>query len=299
MDSYFSSTSTDAAGTIVEVTFPGTEEPPRFGLGYWSIRGLGAPLTMMLCAAKQPFTLFLYDLVENDSPAWTSDYFAAKAKYIEEYNQPLWNLPFCADREEKRVVCQTNAIISHVGRIYGFMGEDSVSTSQCEELLNELYDLRNIMTKFAYGGPEDTVEKDGGIAKETLAGGMKHLAKLEVLLKIQSNKEGASAAHLVNGKMSAPDFHLFELLDQFEGLCQYYNLGDLYENLPQLKGFKSAFGGLSENQFYLDSWLHKELPYNNTLARFGSLPGPKTYSHTNSASLATWRNKGLVKLSPP
>jgi hypothetical protein len=36
--SYFSSSSTDAAGTTVEVTFPGTEaDTPRFGLGYWSV----------------------------------------------------------------------------------------------------------------------------------------------------------------------------------------------------------------------------------------------------------------------
>jgi len=286
----------------VEVTFPGTEsDTPRFGLGYWSIRGLGAPLTMMLCAAQKPFTLFLYDIVERDS-GWGSDYFAAKKGYIQEYKNPLWNLPFCADRQEKRVICQTNAVFAHIGRVCGFMGQDSVTESQCEELLNEIYDLRNVMTGFAYGGPVG--EKDGDIAKETLQGAMKHLKKLEAYLELQSaslessgDKGQKAEGYLVNGKMSAPDFHLFEMLDQFEGLCKYYNLGDLFESLPRLKAFKMSFGSLPENQFYLNSWLHKDLPYNNCMARFGSLPGPKTYTHGKSASMATWRNKGTMKIT--
>lgn len=55
---------------------------------------------------------------------------------------------------------------------------------------------------------------------------------------------------------------------------------------------------LRENQFYLNSWLHKELPFNNCMAKFGSLPGPKTYVHKESATLATWRGKGTINLSP-
>ena len=96
--------STDAAGTTVEVDFGDASAPKEIALGYWSIRGLGDPLTMMLCAARTPFTLFLYDIVEKGADGWSSDYFAAKGEYIEECGQPLWNLPFCADRERRRVV---------------------------------------------------------------------------------------------------------------------------------------------------------------------------------------------------
>ncbi len=71
-------TNTEAAGTTVEVSFGDKDVPKKFALGYWSIRGLGAPLTMMLCAAKVPFTLCLYDIVEDSESGWTSDYFAAK-----------------------------------------------------------------------------------------------------------------------------------------------------------------------------------------------------------------------------
>eukprot|EP00978_Attheya_sp_CCMP212_P015608 scaffold40209_cov60-Attheya_sp.AAC.1 len=297
--------STDAAGTTVEFTFPNSSSnAPRFGLGYWSIRGLGAPLTMMLCAAQQPFTLFLYDILENGD-GWTSPYFSAKSTYIKDYKAPLWNLPFCADRTEGRVICQTNAVFAHVARACGFMGDDDTTMSQCEEFLSELYDLRNIMTTFAYGGPVG--DEDEKLAKNSLAEATKHFKKLEAWLEIQAtslrDRENAKVqkvdvVHLVNGKMSAPDFHLWEMLDQYQGFCDFYKLDNLFEELPRLKAFKDGFAALPENQFYLKSWLHTELPYNNCMARFGSLPGPKSYEHGKSASLATWRKKGTIAMSP-
>jgi len=52
----------------------------------------------------------------------------------------------------------------------------------------------------------------------------------------------------------------------------------------------------SENKDYLNSWLHTELPFNNCMAQFGSLPGPAVYTHGESAESATWRGKGVQNL---
>lgn len=298
---YFSET--EAAATTVEVDFGDANAPKDVAIAYWSIRGLGAPLTMMLCAAKRPFTLFLYDIVEDGSE-WTSAYFGAKAGYVSEYEQPLWNLPFCVDRREKRVVCQTNAIFAHLGRTYGMYGDNAIASSEIEQLLSEVYDLRNVMVGYAYGG-------DSVAASSVLEGAKKHLKKLESWLEIQAKKMSAKeetresackqtkiqVVHLVDGKFSAPDFHLYEMLDQFEAFAVAAG-EDLYgTNLKRIKDFKEGFAALPENQFYLNSWLHKDLPFNNCMARFGSLPGPKTYVHGDSAKDATWRGKGMVKLS--
>jgi len=284
---------TKAAGTTVEVDFGDKTAPKNHGIGYWSIRGLGAPLTMMMCAAKTPFTLFLYDIVEKGEDGWNSDYFSAKGEYIEEFKQPLWNLPFCVDRENERVVVQTNAIFAHLGKACGMFGDDAIAESECELLLCEIYDLRNVMVGYAYGG-------DVAIASSVVAGGKKHLRKLEKWLEIQAEKTGnSSVVHLVNGKFSAADFHLFEMLDQFEAFAEDNKLGDLYTDMKRLKEFKEGFKALPENQFYLNSWLHKELPFNNCMAKFGSLPGPKTYVHGESAKDASWRGKGVIELSSP
>jgi len=282
-----------AAGTTVDVTFGDKNAEKKHSMAYWSIRGLGAPPTMMLCAAKEPFTLYLYDLVEKGEDGWSSDYFAAKGGYIKEFKQPLWNLPFCVDNENNRVICQTNAVFSHLGKVCGMFGDDENSASECEQLLAEIYDLRDVMITFVYKpNPENPAD--------VLKNASTYFQKFESWLEIQGEKskdEDASVVHLVNGKFSAPDFHLFEMVDQFEALAKQESV-DLYEKFPKLKEFKEGFASLPENKFYLDSWLHKELPFNNVVGRFGGLPGPKAYTHTVSAKEATWRGKGLVELSP-
>jgi hypothetical protein len=282
---------TEAAGTTVEVHFGDKTAPKLHALGYWSIRGLGAPPTMMMCAAKTPFTLFLYDLVEKGEDGWHSDYFTAKGDYIKEHKQPLWNLPFCVDRENKRVICQTNAVFSHLAKSCGMYGDDEISASECEQLLPEIYDLRDVMFYFVYKpNPSD--------AAGVIASAKNSLTKFEAWLEIQADKNAQEkVVHLVNGKFSAPDFHLFEMLDQFEAVAKEAEV-DLYADFSRLKVFKEGFAALPENQFYLKSWLHTELPFNNTVGRFGGLPGPKTYIHGESAKDATWRGKGVVELSP-
>ena len=201
---------------------------------------------MMMCAAKKPFTLFLYDIVEKGEDGWHGDYFAAKAGYIEECRQPLWNLPFCVDRESQRVVTQTNAIFAHLGRACGMFGDDAAAGSACEQLLCELYDLRNVMTAAVYGAADLD-------AAAVLASGRRHLLKLEAVLELQARATGAATVvHLVNGKCTAPDFHLYELLDQFRALAEEDGQ-ELYAGLPRLRDFRAGFAALPENQFYLQS----------------------------------------------
>uniref|UniRef100_A0A7R9Z8H7 glutathione transferase n=1 Tax=Pseudictyota dubia TaxID=2749911 RepID=A0A7R9Z8H7_9STRA len=290
-------TKSSGAGTTITVRFPSNaaaaDEPPRFATGYWSIRGLGAPLRMMLCAAKCDHTVFLYDIVENGD-GWTSGYFQEKSQMIEEYSAPLMNLPFVADRAERRVVCQTNACMAHVARHVGFWGSTKAEASQCEELLCEIYDVRNTIVKFSYGG-------DGSkeVAEKTLAAAKKNFAKLEAVLKLERGDEGASApVHLVGGKFSAPDFHLYEMLDQYSGLCSCYGFPSFLEDFPLLKAFKDGFEKLEENQFYLNSWLHTGLPHNNCMACFASLPGEGVYKHGESAEEAkAWKGKGEITMT--
>jgi len=315
MSQYFPSSS--GAGTTVNIDFSAKDDAtnlPRFALGYWSIRGLGAPLTMMLCAAKKDFTLYLYDLVEKegDEGGWESSYFKEKESNIQTYEQPLWNLPFVVDRQTKQVICQTNACFAYVGRHCGMFGSDEKSTSQCEELLCEVMDLRNIMTTFCYSGADNDAEKEKESAKQIITSAKKHFQKFEQWLELQAKMENSRSSnesddasnkkkkvdlvHLVDGKFSAPDFHLYEMLDQYDAFATHYEAGDCFSNYPRLRAFKEGFELLEENQFYLKSWLHTDLPFNNCIAKFGSLPGPRTYQYGKSVCDAKWRNRGSITL---
>jgi len=298
---------TKAAGSCINITFDNKEVTPKYALGYWSIRGLGAPLTMMMCAAKVPFSLFLYDIIEDDKTeaGWKSDYFQAKGDYIKKYDAPLWNLPFCIDRENERVICQTNAVFASLGRACGMYGCDENTTSQCEQLLCEIYDLRDVIVKYSYGGSGEASPKD------TLQSAKKHFKKLEAWLESEAKRTNSgdkranpgdspksNVVHLVGGKFNAPDFHLYEMLDQFEEFAKYNELGNFLDDFGRLKAFKEGFSSLEENKFYLESWLHTELPFNNCMAQFGSLPGPEVYKYNESAPSATWRGKGVISMSP-
>eukprot|EP00559_Dactyliosolen_fragilissimus_P003389 CAMPEP_0184857262 /NCGR_PEP_ID=MMETSP0580-20130426/2427_1 /TAXON_ID=1118495 /ORGANISM="Dactyliosolen fragilissimus" /LENGTH=310 /DNA_ID=CAMNT_0027352757 /DNA_START=22 /DNA_END=951 /DNA_ORIENTATION=- len=262
------------------------DEKPIYTVAYWSIRGLGAPLRMMLSAARVDHDILLYDIVENlDKGGWTSDYFEEKPRLISQYNCPLLNLPYIVvdkskqnAKENLRIISQTNACLSFLGKALGMFGKNEVETSQCEELLCEIYDLRNTMVAFAYGDNDGS--KD--FAEATLKSGMKNLNKLENWFKLQNG-----GCYLVGKSFTAPDFHLYEMLDQYQCMCQYYKLGDFFEELPFLKKFKNGFEALEENKPYLESWLHKDLPFNNCMAKFASLPGPSLYKYGDTEK-ATW-----------
>mmetsp|Transcript_15543 Transcript_15543/g.25220 ORF Transcript_15543/g.25220 Transcript_15543/m.25220 type:complete len:294 (-) Transcript_15543:66-947(-) len=286
---YFATTSSSTgAGTTITVRFNNgkPEETPRFAIGYWSIRGLAAPLRMMLCAAKVDHTILMYDLVEDGDAGWTSDYFTSKPALKSKYSCALMNLPYVVDQTQERIVCQTNACFMHLGRQLGMMGGNETEQSVCEELLGEIYDLRNVMIKFAYtsGG---TKEEAAG----ALTGATAHLKKLELFLTIQQEKaENVVPHHLVGATSTAPDFHLYEMLDQWTAL----HPGCLSE-FPELDAFRLGFQQLEENQFYLESWLHEALPFNNLMAKFASAPEATVYERGQTAS---WRGKGEITMSP-
>ncbi len=64
-------------------------------------------------------------------------------------------------------------------------------------------------------------------------------------MEIQSKQgKDENVVHLVNGKFSAPDFHLFEMLDQFGALCETKGLGDFGKEFKRLKAFKDGFAAL-------------------------------------------------------
>ena len=117
-------------------------------VGYWSIRGLAAPLRMMAMYAGAKLIAENYDLKCKegggfDMSAWKDAKPALRAK------NPLMNLPYILDGDV--VVTQTNACFSYLGKKIGLFGSNELEASQCEQLLCEIYDLRGAMVGFAYG----------------------------------------------------------------------------------------------------------------------------------------------------
>jgi hypothetical protein len=155
-----------------------------------------------------------------------------------------------------------------LGRKFKLWGNDEEEVVHCEQLLCEIYDLRNLMVGFAYGraGPTDKVGASALVANAKSG----ILGKLELWLAQQPKFSGA-APFLVHGHATAPDFHLFEMLDQYTALASYHHLDPLLTSLPHLRTFYDGFKNLEQNRRYFASPLYTGTPFNNVTAVFGSL----------------------------
>ena len=258
---------------------------PRFVVGYWSIHGLGAPLRMMLSASGVTcYWVAMYDVLEmqdggDRDEGWNKNSWKKDKVWMTQECNPFMNLPFLIDVQEQQVLVQTNSLLSYLGRELNMMGSTKLEMAKCEELLGEIYDVHNNMVGFAYGDSSGTPEG-------CLGGAQASLKKLEAHLGRCS-----AATCLVGNKLTAPDFHLYEMLFQYDALARHYKLGDFLESYPKLAAYKTCIERLPELQSYLNSSLHKELPFNNVMARFGSDPSENAYQRGQKTP---WMQQGVV-----
>ncbi len=274
--------------TIIKVCYHDQGEDPQFITGYWSIRGLGAPIRMMLSAAQVNHWIVMYDVTEDGQAGWSKETWANDKKWIKQGYNCLANLPFLIDCRNNMVLAQTNAIMSYLGRELNMLGRSPPMTCRCEELLCEIMDLRNIMVHFAYYGAVATARDD---AEALVQGPAAHIFdKLELLLEISypgalddsssstqvdmsSSLEGRpqDVCFLVGSECTAPDFCLFEMLYQFTALCGHYGLPSIIHSRPYLLAYFTHFSILPENRPFMECMAgHAALPFNNPYARFGS-----------------------------
>ena len=235
-------------------------------VGYWSIRGLAAPLRMMVMYANVPLNAVIYDLAPKsdgtgfDGSCWLTEKPVLKAQ------NPLINLPYVKVGDV--IISQTNACFMFLGRKLNMLGHNEKETSECEQLLCEIFDIRNVMVGLVYNGA--SCNKEGAIAAiEKVAGKNGSFSKLELWLSTKIAAGSSTGAFLVGNSATAPDFHLFEMLDQFTKLADYYEQSPFMAPFPLLTKFKQFFEVLPQNQKYLSSQL-ATLPFNNKMAAFGA-----------------------------
>lgn len=160
--------------------------------------------------------------------------------------------------------------MSYLGRKLNLWGTTVLDVISCEELLCEAMDLRNLVVAFSYGrsgNPADAQQTQAFLAAQTEG----ILAKLDLWLSRQS-KFSPETPFFVSGYATAPDFHVFELLDQLQLLAKHQaqapptgpNL------LPYVNSFYLHFKQLPGNEKYLMSKM-ADAPCNNLSAVFGSL----------------------------
>ena len=259
-------------------------------VAYWSTKGLGAPLRQMVLYSGVPLKCIFYKTTAvqtQDGLSVEGSHWHLGAKPALQKINPLINLPYVEvhDADQKIVVAQSIACMTLLARELDMQGSDRNENSQCEQLLCEIMDVRNKMVEFAYAQHENQQQAAAALFDATMVADRGSFKKIERLL--ESKKSSSTDCFLVGSAASAADFALFEMLDQYACLIQFFELIPCENKNPVeiLEACdKSHLANLYENfrhspqmEKYFQSLLN-DLPFNNKSASFGSGKGGERWN---------------------
>lgn len=229
----------------------GIPKKGRITLGYWKIRGLAAPMRMMLHYVGADFE----DIQYADAKKW----FGQDKPQILSGNA-LANLPYikCGDD----VICQTNACFTYLGEMYGLNGSTAHEKIKNETILCEVYDLRNKMIDLSYPFRNICRTQD-----EFNAQANEQITKVvrAAYGKFEAWLEANGTTYSVSNSPSTADFHLWEMIDQHEKLATHIGKPSPIAAYPRLSLLYSNMRQLSQLSNYFASDDYK-LPCNNPIA---------------------------------
>ena len=132
----------------------------RFTMGYWQMRGLGAPLRMMLHWGK--FDAATTKTMDDGNDAWSFEdvqyaqgpdgitaWFKRDKKKMMEETNALANIPYLVDHEEKKTIVHFLAISAYLGQKLNFdeARVDSDQYARNAQIAMEVFDLRNTVIR--------------------------------------------------------------------------------------------------------------------------------------------------------
>jgi len=253
-------------------------------VGYWSTKGLGSVCRMVVLYSGYSLKAKNYRLLpimKDDSLTYDGSEWHEEDKINLKKRNSLINLPYIeltnSDGTEL-LISQSNACLSFLGRKFNMFGKNEVDVSQCEQLLLETNDLRNVITSFAYTHFKNK-DLENEAAKDVFTRAFQNnnvgkIQKFENWMKENQNNENY---FLINNEITIPDFNLFDILDFYVEFLKYYNfvndknIKNIFNELgyPNISKFYNNFIQLPKMEKYLNSIFYK-LPYTNKSARFGS-----------------------------
>mmetsp|Transcript_67137 Transcript_67137/g.151755 ORF Transcript_67137/g.151755 Transcript_67137/m.151755 type:complete len:245 (-) Transcript_67137:268-1002(-) len=217
--------------------------------GYWQIRGLGSVFRMLLEYAGADYTDRQY--------ASGQEWFKGRKPDILKMN-PLANLPYLVDGDV--CVCQTNTLLHYLGEKFGLSGATPEARRLNDELLNEIYDVRNAVIELSY--PFKKVSRD---EQEYRANALAIVEKLP-FGKFEDVLARRGTDFFCGKTPCTSDFHIWEMLDQHRLLCEQMGASSAFlSEFPKCTAFYERFRALPQLQRYFASDAYK-LPVNNPIA---------------------------------
>lgn len=223
-------------------------------VGYWKIRGLAAPLRMLLTYAGAKYTSTVYAVHPKEGGGWdTTEWFSVKPELVKK--NPFMNLPYVIDETNDIVLTQSNPCLHYLARKFSLMGQDDKEISQVEQVVAQAFDLRNDAVDLWYTKTAEQVKEK---MEKNYYGN--HYNKFENWLSLHDSK------FTVGDRITAGDFALWEMLDAHEILAKNLDLPSPLEKYPKLSAYYKAVREVPELQPYFESDEYK-LPCNQPFSR--------------------------------
>lgn len=233
---------------VAPETAKAERKPLELDFGYWKIRGLGAIFRMIFEYKGVKYTDKQYEKGED----WFKE---DKPKILEK--NVLANLPYIVCGTE--CVVQTNACLTYLGNKLRLSGAGYKARLLNEQLLCEIYDVRNRVIELSYPFKEvcRTAEEHKEKSVKTL--GDSPFKKFESVL------EKNDTDYFCGKTPCTSDFHIWEMMDQHRLLAEKHGADDIFKDIPKCKAFYDRFRALPSLQQYFESDAYK-LPINNPIA---------------------------------
>ncbi|GAB5356492.1 hypothetical protein AAMO2058_000294500 [Amorphochlora amoebiformis] len=210
-------------------------------IAYWKIRGLSAPLRMMCSYAGAEWSDVGYRAFMNkdgtvNKVSWFVD---AKPKIIKK--NPILNLPYVIDTKSGEVITQSVACLLFLAQRLNLDGPDktALGMARMSQLVCQAQDLRNAGVRCFYGMDDHKSYIERSMPS--------HYNKFQNWLSLHKTK------FLLGPSPTAPDFHLWEMLDHNEMLAIELKSKSYLDAYPRLKQYYTDFKGLEKLKGYFES----------------------------------------------
>eukprot|EP00736_Rhodelphis_marinus_P000989 Rmarinus@m.16972 len=188
-------------------------------LGYWRLRGRGAPIRALLAHVGVDYKETLYTIGEGpdfDCSSW----FGKK----EDMGLDFPNLPYFVDGDVR--LTQTAAILRYLGRKYNLDAETETQRCRIDMLFDEVHEWAVQFMRAMKGGPT--------YSEEIAAFGRASAARLHKIEEFLGDEPWVAG-----NKLTYVDFLLYEVLDWIRMVFI-----DAYDPYPRISAFMKRFEAL-------------------------------------------------------